>query len=407
MGKNNILLLAGVLLTAVCTSCISDNQISGERTSLDTIRLDDAEKKNKIFYSDFLEAPQVIILETSPECIIKSVNSIELYKDKLFILDDGTQSLYVFNMNGKFVRRIGNRGNGNGEYKRLSDFSIDREHNIIYIMDEADETVLKYDLNTYKYISTFKIRTEKSGGFNILYYKGSFYVNNATLDDSSDNFELRQFDAKTGKQTGEYLNSKKYNNGWTFPLHLNNSLFYEKSGINPKYVGMFSNIIVSLTDDGPIGSYFVESSNFATEEDVKHITDQFTKYGGIYKFAELYKNKRIHQISSVFETKDILSFKYMEGDTRKYAVYDKDTRKVSITYLFINDYVCDEIHIPMDICYNGEEGVLCCLKPEFMQPFFKYVVKAGKLKKTLSKFNEISKLDEQTNPVIFYHQRKR
>jgi len=71
----------------------------------------------------------------------------------------------------------------------------------------------------------------------------------------------------------------------------------------------------------------------------------------------------------------------MEGDVRKYAVYDKDTRKVSITECFINDYVSNEICIPMDICYNGEEGVLCCLKPEFMQPFFKYVVKAGKLKK--------------------------
>jgi len=302
--KKKILLIAGVILaTAAYTSCIGDNQIGGKRTSLDTIWLDDAEMKDKIFYSDFLGAPQVIILEASPECIIKSVNSIELYKDKLFILDGGSQSLYVFNMDGKFVRRIGNRGNGNGEYLRLSDFSIDREHNILYIIDEAVKAVLKYELSTYKFISTVKIDDGVSDGYSIQYYNGSFYVNSALMDKNRDNFDLRQLDSKTGKQIGKYLKSDKYNKGWTLPLQLTNSLFYDKGSLNPKYVGMFSNIIVSLTDNGPADSYFVESSNFATKEDVINVVKQTINNEGIYNFSKLYQNKRIHQISSVFRNK--------------------------------------------------------------------------------------------------------
>jgi hypothetical protein len=55
----------------------------------------------------------------------------------------GTNSLLVFDRTGAFVRKIGKKGRGPGEYGRLWDFDVDSEH--IYLYDYRQK-ISKYDL---------------------------------------------------------------------------------------------------------------------------------------------------------------------------------------------------------------------------------------------------------------------
>ncbi len=53
---------------------------------------------------------EMIKLETTPECLIKGFKKLEMNDSLVFFLD--FDHLFVFNREGKFLRRIGEKGQG-------------------------------------------------------------------------------------------------------------------------------------------------------------------------------------------------------------------------------------------------------------------------------------------------------
>ena len=107
----------------------------GKNRDIEVIDIDKAKREKALLYSFILEEPDVIVLETNPECIIQDVSAIDIYEGNIYILDDEVPALYVFRRDGTFLRRIGHQGRGHGEYREPSDFSIDRENGILYLWD--------------------------------------------------------------------------------------------------------------------------------------------------------------------------------------------------------------------------------------------------------------------------------
>lgn len=67
---------------------------------------------------------------------------------------------------------------------------------------------------------------------------------------------------------GKFLKSDDYNHGWNFPLSLEHSNFYSKNSQSPKYIGLFSNLIMNVTADGVSAAYIVDSRKFVDKEEV-------------------------------------------------------------------------------------------------------------------------------------------
>ena len=67
---------------------------------------------------------------------------------------------------------------------------------------------------------------------------------------------------------GKFLKSDDYNHGWNFPLSLEHSNFYSKNSQSPKYIGLFSNLIMNVTADGVFAAYIVDSRNFVNKDEV-------------------------------------------------------------------------------------------------------------------------------------------
>lgn len=393
-----------ILAFVMCISCGSYNTAT-MYADADTISIDGATKCDSLIFSDFFKAPKVVLLETKPECVVQNIRSLEIYKEDIYILDDRANKLYIFDGNGKFKRTISSPGRGHGEYMKLADFSIDRTKEIIYLLDEATDEILKFSLNDYKFLSSIKAVQNGYLTYCMQEIGGKIYLNRSSVSEK-EKYELREIDERNGKQVGKFLKSDDYNHGWNFPLSLEHSNFYSKNSQSPKYIGLFSNLIMNVTADGVSAAYIVDSRKFVDKEEVLKM--QKIAEGKLEKidFSGIYSQKRIHQISRFIESPSKVFFQYLEGDERNYLVYDKASGKTKTLSLFMDDYVSDKNMIPMDFCYSDERGVVALLKPCFMPHFIKYIIDGGKMRTHLDNYSRLIKLNKDSNPVLFFHEYK-
>lgn len=393
-----------ILAFVMCISCGSYNTAT-MYADADTISIDGATRCDSLIFSDFFKAPKVVLLETKPECVVQNIRSLEIYKEDIYILDDRANKLYVFDGNGKFKRTISSPGRGHGEYMKLADFSIDRTKEIIYLLDEATDEILKFSLNDYKFLSSIKAVQNGYLTYCMQEIGGKIYLNRSSVSEK-EKYELREIDERNGKQVGKFLKSDDYNHGWNFPLSLEHSNFYSKNSQSPKYIGLFSNLIMNVTADGVSAAYIVDSRKFVDKEEVLKM--QRIAEGKLEKidFSGIYSQKRIHQISRFIESPSKVFFQYLEGDERNYLVYDKASGKTKTSSLFMDDYVSDKNMIPMDFCYSDERGVVALLKPCFMPHFIKYIINGGKMRTHLDNYSRLMKLNKDSNPVLFFHEYK-
>lgn len=393
-----------ILAFVMCISCGSYNTAT-MYADADTISIDGATRCDSLLFSDFFKAPKVVLLETKPECVVQNIRSLEIYKEDIYILDDRANKLYIFDGNGKFKRTISSPGRGHGEYMKLADFSIDRTKEIIYLLDEATDEILKFSLDDYKFLSSIKAVQNGYLTYCMQEIGGKIYLNRSSVSEK-EKYELREIDERNGKQVGKFLKSDDYNHGWNFPLSLEHSNFYSKNSQSPKYIGLFSNLIMNVTADGVSAAYIVDSRKFVDKEEVLKM--QKIAEGKLEKidFSGIYSQKRIHQISRFIESPSKVFFQYLEGDERNYLVYDKASGKTKTSSLFMDDYVSDKNMIPMDFCYSDERGVVALLKPCFMPHFIKYIINGGKMRTHLDNYSRLIKLNKDSNPVLFFHEYK-
>ena len=393
-----------ILAFVMCISCGSYNTAT-MYADADTISIDGATRCDSLLFSDFFKAPKVVLLETKPVCVVQNIRSLEIYKEDIYILDDRANKLYVFDGNGKFKRTISSPGRGHGEYMKLADFSIDRTKEIIYLLDEATDEILKFRLDDYKFLSSIKAVQNGYLTYCMQEIGGKIYLNRSSVLEK-EKYELREIDERNGKQVGKFLKSDDYNHGWNFPLSLEHSNFYSKNSQSPKYIGLFSNLIMNVTADGVSAAYIVDSRKFVNKDEV--LMMQRIAEGKLEKidFSGIYSQKRIHQISRFIESPSKVFFQYLEGDERNYLVYDKASGKTKTSSLFMDNYVSDKNMIPMDFCYSDERGVVALLKPCFMPHFIKYIIDGGKMRTHLDNYSRLIKLNKDSNPVLFFHEYK-
>ncbi len=106
------------LIAIICifSSC-GNNQEDG------LIRIN-ADKKITKKLDDYISHIEIIPLVTIEEAILRNYWKVVEYDNKYYV-QDRSNGLYVFNMRGEYLYKIGNHGNGPGEYIYIADFQID------------------------------------------------------------------------------------------------------------------------------------------------------------------------------------------------------------------------------------------------------------------------------------------
>lgn len=108
--------------------------------------------EREVKLSDIAESVEFIPLETTDTSLIKSLKQTNLIRtSKYFILPE-MQNVFQFTLDGKFVRKIGRRGQGPGEYLYVTQVDVNEATNLISIYSWSSQKTNLYDLETGTFI---------------------------------------------------------------------------------------------------------------------------------------------------------------------------------------------------------------------------------------------------------------
>jgi hypothetical protein len=362
------------------------------------INLDNIEESKVALFSSLFKRTKTIILETTDESVIGKVGRVQVFDNYVFIMDDKSFKLFVFNIEGKFIRIIGDLGYGLGEYIRPNDFTIDPQKKEIYILD-AHRRILKYTIDG-EYITT--INPDKIFSNYIQYHNGKLYV------ESYDEYMLNEIDLETGKRTKRFLETSIYNKGWNASdLRSQGWGFVSKLSESPKYIHLFTDIFFALGSNSVEPYISLQSNDLPTVSDIEDVANREEE---LYRrIISLSNNGKICNYFDYFETKKHIYFSYQQGKRGYSIIFDIQNKSAKKVLYLYNDLVFvfnEKNDVPyMRNAFSTSEGLYQCMDIAYQMEGHTIfdAIKNNWLQPDLDKLEELKKLPIDTNPVIFYY----
>ena len=114
-------ILPCIILSSISACTQQPNTISqNDQKNLSWIEQEDSTAAN------YIDTVEYILLEAHPDGLFREIDKLIVKNDKIFIFDFiGRNQVLVFDRNGKFLYKTGNRGRGPKEYIQLRNFTVD------------------------------------------------------------------------------------------------------------------------------------------------------------------------------------------------------------------------------------------------------------------------------------------
>lgn len=386
-----------------------ENQASPSQ-NVEYIDMNNAMLKDTVLYSDYLTTPKVIPLDRSEDCIIREIHRMDISDSIIYILDTKSYRLMTFDMEGHYLHDIGSRGNGNGEFIAVSDFSIDHKSNAVYLWDEGTGNALKYDLASGKFVSKIHHGLTDEQCYDMVYANDRLYVNqtSAATPDDEENDMIKEIDTDTGKSDATYMDANKYNMGWNLPLRNKGTGFSARYTPNPKIVEMFSDTIMAITKDGLTPAYCLQSDNFVDKDDLLAVIKQYQQ-DGFYDMGALDKTGKIYGISNYLELGNTIHLNFFKDGMRYTLLHDTSSKKTIISKSFGDDFILNNQVCYLDLCYSNSSSAVAILQSDVIPIFVNYALKTSGVKNDIDNHDALSNLPDEPgcNPILFVYGIKR
>lgn len=312
-------LLLSIVFSLFLCGCTQKQSESNESSGMESIPITDFETYNGRF-SEFVEAVEMIPLEFTDESILGEIKKVVLSEDFIFVMErDNSAGIYTFDRSGKFLYRIGNRGQGPKELVDVADFSINEKDRLIYIFDGARTKVFVFSFDN-EFIKTIPMDYYAT---NMEYQDGLFYLYREDADYGAPLYSLVIKDLEGNLVEKYYPMPKlpsihecvfcKRENDILFAQDMNDSVFVLSDGkLSPLYYIDYKDKSMKPED----------------REDIKlHVRPAIDV---------LLEKKTIAGIKGIFEIHDKVFIKSVNVIIPVLTIYDKVKKEVK-TYQYWND----------------------------------------------------------------------
>lgn len=343
----NILLLTTVFVLII-SACSSPK--GGVEVVENTIDLD-VGNSEKLDFKKYFDSVKYVALETTKEALIGEITKMYIANNHIIIFDQKSMNIFLFGFDGKFVRKIGKKGEGKDEYSFINDIQFDKERMLILVHERFRNSIYTYDLH-----GNLLRKTEKSSiEFNSFFKtKEGFWVYSCFSKGNPNCYNLTLLSPDLQNIKKQYFPQKEFVNVTFSPTFVNNEqgrlFFYYPS----------SNIVyeISRTETLP----FLQI-NFG---DRTLPYEKITKAESMEDYDKLLSTKDyLGNINKCFINRDRVFFSFSNagfGSVKSYnCFYHTESRKANV---FNNSFMLStEYPISTNLLYSTDTMLVYSISP--------------------------------------------
>lgn len=346
-------------------------------------------EENKLRVSEFADTVVYIPLETNSNSLLRRVRQIQIINNHILV-NDGNK-LLLFSMDGKFVRQIGKKGKGPGEYLIIFDFGVISD--TIFISSTGKRSLIKYSINgefieevltpDRHEMSWFDITPEK----NFVEYSGLNSGRLYVFDENLSKVDTVTLDFDAPENPPPFMISDSYDhsfqygseNKFLFTSYMSDTIWDISNGLKK------AAYVLNLGDKILPAEYRIER--------LQGDTERFLKVAAPYQ-----KIKLVETPSFLF----LFQKSWTEGDINSTYIYDvaeNTIRKFKTPYIF-DDLVGKINLVP---CYSSNNCILAAINPfELMEQLKNKSNKAKTGEDTPSPLwiEQMKKINEDDNSIL-------
>jgi len=380
----NILILS--VLFAFLMSC--KNNVEVEASHLINV---DINKTESLDISETAKIVDIISLELTDNSMIKEISKIYATNQFILIIDLVKSDIFLFNKSdGKFIRNIGQRGQGPGEYIMLNDVFLDEETELIYAHERVKRNMHIYNL-TGDLIDELPCKYWFKG---FCKNKDGFWIYSCYPEENPEGYALMLLNDSLTDRIEGFLPQKRFFStleGTRFIKDINN-VFY--------FIYPFSNIIYQLDNSNPKPYFYIDFGNKTLPyKKIKEMSDP-QEYDDL-----LYHSDHLADIVNPHINNDKFYFSFShtsETSIRYSAIYDLSKQKVDVFSGFrkyspksSSGLMFESITFMEPIGVNGDELIYSISPDGLSDKDF-----------SLLRENTSNSLDRESNPLLFFIKEK-
>ena len=339
-----------------------------EKTYYDVEQIHITLDNDTIKASTFIKDAVVIKLETNDDCLIQAIFKIQYVNNKIFILDINCNSIFIFNKDGSFDKKLFKVGSGPGEYNRLIDFLV--QDDFLYTMDFTTRSLLKYNMNL-----------DYLGRINYRAFSSKFVVKGDIL---------WTYNEPTGQQE-DYQFTCIINNG----DELNHCL--PRNSINHIYnwgaeLNIFSLSKNTIYTSPKYGSlvYHIVNNNMNPIYQIKFNTNNFPENENINEYDRFSQNFNYIMKENIYITDNFFIFDYFYKQYRNFCFYNMKNK--SLQYGVVNnDLIKNFIFSPR---WGNDNFLIETVESHHVIEEFPFLVKY---------YEQLKDIKSDDNPIIIIY----
>jgi hypothetical protein len=397
---NRYLLIACITLSLANIGC-ADNE-NGRRASskllvnkLKIIRVRNPNSDSTIFLSDFVKEVRIIPLEFNEQCLLGIVKKIVIADSSIFIQDkQNNEGIFRFDMNGKFICRIGKLGRGPSEHQTLTDFSLNNETKSVYIYSNSQRKLLEYSLN-----NTFIKETLLNFAAENFEYQNNFfymYRENPQLYESY-NLVIKDISGKTVALYFKSEPGKRSHSRRVFSPQQDHLLMY----------GSLNDTIYLVKGNHLEYAYCIDFGKHTIRKEDRLALKEWSN--NVLKIMN--DNHYISGIDNLFLLKNLLFFTYVYQNITNRGFYNTKTEKFVSSYSIFDDLSWFAFTNPIA---QTEESFISIYDPNSIENNIKSInyqsgklIPVDKVKAAIDRLSSLKKQDiVRMNPLVLMYKVK-
>lgn len=358
----------------------------------DTIVVDEIYDNVKV--STLVDSVYFVPLETTDNSLLAYYTRLCFHKNRIYLMDDVVaNAVFIFDMQGRFIKRIGDKGGAPNEFAALRGMSVDRSNDYLVLYDNRKRKMVYFTLDG-EYIKNMSVPFRFCGHYVVL-PSGRIVAATGKCDYNTHLGDLDEYRLQYTDSLGEVVKSAFR---WTDNRNL--AISYEAmtdAAESVLYYPPYTNTLYQVTDTTVTAKYFVTYKNYEAASD-----EEVLKLSNTDELREYEERKMTVSATAIAESTTHLYF-YNERKDKSYTLYDRSTKKcISFRGLIFNqDYIF--VAAPM---YSYGEYLVTVATPGQLMAMRKHLQKE-KIPISEHLRPVYDKIDEEDNPILVFLKMKK